>query len=488
MPRTLRVRTKKRHRTTASGNAGRSVAKGGQHSELREQVKLPENGFNVFGFTEFPQDWCMATIGSLATRMVGGGTPSTKVAAYWDGDIPWTTSAVISEETLYLTTHQRCITRRGLEESSTQLIPKGSVLIGTRVGVGKTAVTTHDIAISQDLTALIPKPDVSTEYVALVLKSAPLAMWFDENKRGTTIKGVSRNDVTRLMIPLPSLSEQREIAAVLRTVQRAKEACEQVIAATRQLKQSLLNHLFTYGPVPFDQADKVPLKETDAGPISENWQITNLEMLKASPKGAIVSGPFGSNIGKRFFVPSGVPLIRGCNLTTGEALFVEEGFVFITEEKAQELANCTALPGDLIFTAAGTIGQVGLIPEKRRFQKYVISNKQLRARVDKSKADPLFLFYWFTEPRMQALIKERKSGTSIPVINLSVLRTLPIGLPSLPEQREIATQLSTIDAKLAVEEARRAAFDNLFKSLLHHLMTGKVRVNHLIGEPAEAFG
>ncbi len=331
---------------------------------------------------------------------------------------------------------------------------------------------------------------VTAEFLAAFLSQPIVRHTLASKMQGTTGRQrLPKEVLDSFPIPVPPLPEQREIASALRTVQLAKEACERVIAATRQLKQSLLQHLFTYGAIPFDQADKVPLKETDAGPIPENWQITNLEMLKAAPKGAIVSGPFGSNIGKRFFVPSGVPLIRGCNLTTGEALFVEEGFVFITEEKAQELANCTALPGDLIFTAAGTIGQVGLIPERRRFPKYVISNKQLRARVDKSKADFLFLFYWFTQPRMQALIKERKSGTSIPVINLSVLRTLPIGLPSLPEQREIAAQLSAVDARLAAEEARRIALDNLFKSLLHNLMIGKVRVNPLtVEESAGAVG
>lgn len=87
-----------------------------------------------------------------------------------------------------------------------------------------------------------------------------------------------------------------------------------------------------------------------------NWKRLKVQDILASEKGALVSGPFGSNIGKRFFVDEGIPLIRGNNLTLGQKKFVDEGFVFITKEKAYELRNCEAVQGDLIFTAAGTLG------------------------------------------------------------------------------------------------------------------------------------
>ncbi len=136
----------------------------------------------------------------------------------------------------------------------------------------------------------------------------------------------------------------------------------------------------------------------------ENWQNLRVEDIKASEKGAIVSGPFGSNISKKFFVKDGVPVIRGNNLTLGRKKFVDEGFVYITEEKAYELRNCEAVAGDLVFTAAGTLGQVGLIPTNTEYSKYIISNKQLRIRCNPDRALPEYLYYWFSAPAMREYI------------------------------------------------------------------------------------
>jgi type I restriction enzyme S subunit len=179
--------------------------------------------------------------------------------------------------------------------------------------------------------------------------------------------------------------------------------------------------------------------------LASGWRRLTVEQLAAPACRAIVSGPFGSNIGKRFFVESGVPLIRGNNLTLGDKKFVDDGFVFITEEKAHELRNCEALPDDLVFTAAGTLGQVGLIPKSGRFQRYIISNKQLRLRCNTEIADPTFLYYWFAAPDMREHIANQNTGASIPLITLGTLRHLEVWVPPVPIQRRIASVLSAYD-------------------------------------------
>src|SRR5437879_3114810 len=110
-------------------------------------------------------------------------------------------------------------------------------------------------------------------------------------------------------------------------------------------------------------------------PLPKGWRWTTLGQVVDQRGRSIVSGPFGSNIGSRFFVDEGVPVIRGNNLTTDMCRFIDEGFVFVTENKANELANCDAVPDDLIFTAAGSLGQVGLIPRDAKYSRYIISNK-----------------------------------------------------------------------------------------------------------------
>ena len=128
-------------------------------------------------------------------------------------------------------------------------------------------------------------------------------------------------------------------------------------------------------------------KETEIGFIPESWDFLKIEDIKSNEKRSVITGPFGSNISSKFFVDEGIPVIRGNNLTNDLNRFKDDGFVFITSEKADEL-KAWALSEDIIITAAGTLGQVGIIEKGSKFEKYVISNKQMRLRVNKNIIKP----------------------------------------------------------------------------------------------------
>ena len=134
---------------------------------------------------------------------------------------------------------------------------------------------------------------------------------------GTTGRRRARPDaVMTLPIPLPPLPEQRAIAHVLRTVQRAKEATEGVIAALKELKKSLMQHLFTYGPVPVTERERVPLQETEIGPIPAHWRVMRLgEVAK------LRTGPFGSLLHASDYVEGGIPFVMPKDLSsTGQII------------------------------------------------------------------------------------------------------------------------------------------------------------------------
>lgn len=198
--------------------------------------------------------------------------------------------------------------------------------------------------------------------------------------------------------------------------------------------------------------------------LPRGWRWSTLGDLRA-PGRSLVSGPFGSNIGSRFFVEAGVPVIRGNNLSLGCDRFNDDGFVFLTEEKAAEFPNCIAEPNDLVLTAAGTIGQVGIIPENPRFPRYVISNKQLRARLDTSKAVPLFVYYWLASPVMSSYIQSRNSGSTIPLINLSVLRSLPVPIPPLDVQHRTVDVLDSLDSRIALLHRTNETLEHIARTI-----------------------
>lgn len=167
------------------------------------------------------------------------------------------------------------------------------------------------------------------------------------------------------------------------------------------------------------------------------------------PKGS-VSGPFGSNIHSKFFTRDGVPVIRGNNLTIGfnTGRYIDDDYIFLSEKKAEELSKSEALPEDIIVTARGTIGQTGIIPKKSRYKKYILSANQLRFRIDRQIANPLFVYYWLASKVMVRMMQNVSVNVGVPNLNLGNTRNLLVPLPPVPVQERIADILSAFDDKI----------------------------------------
>ena len=265
-------------------------------------------------------------------------------------------------------------------------------------------------------------------------------------------------------LPCPPLPEQRAIAHVLRTVQLAKEATERVIQATRELKKSLMRYLFTYGPVPMEEAERVPLKETEIGLVPEHWEVVKLGDVAKTASGGTPSRKnpeyFG---GKIHWVKSGE---------------LNDSLVSCTEETLTEMgiinSNARVFPkGTLLIAMYGaTAGKVGIL------ECEAASNQAVCAVFPQKILSSNFLFYVFMYRRSK-LLSERYGGAQ-PNISQTVIKAFNIPLPPLHEQHEIVRILQAVDKKLQAEEARKQALEALFKTLLNNLMTGKIRVKDVV--------
>lgn len=189
----------------------------------------------------FSGEWEVKRLGDVVDQFVGGGTPSRSNPAYWGEEIPWVT--VKDFATFNPHNSQEAITRTGLHNSASHLIPRGTLITSTRMALGKAVVYEVDVAINQDLKALFPKSILDTRY---------LYFWFqyhgqsiDELGSGSTVKGISLPDLRKIEFQLPSVSEQTAIAAALSDMDAEIAELENQLTKTRTFKQGMMHKLLT---------------------------------------------------------------------------------------------------------------------------------------------------------------------------------------------------------------------------------------------------
>lgn len=175
-------------------------------------------------------------------------------------------------------------------------------------------------------------------------------------------------------------------------------------------------------------------------------------------------GPFGSNIKAENFKSEGVPVIRGKNLNYYR--YVGGDFIFLTEQKADELKSSNCFPGDLVFTHRGTIGQVGLIPSGK-FHRYVVSQSGMKVTPNAKFLDNMFLFYFFKSDIGQHELLQHESQVGVPSISspLTSLKSVNILLPPLPEQKAIAGVLSSLDDKIDLLHRQNKTLEAMAEAL-----------------------
>ena len=283
---------------------------------------------------------------------------------------------------------------------------------------------------------------------------------------GASYPAVRDVDVLDQVIPLPPLPEQREIAAVLNIIRTAslhQARCE--VNATA-LKRAAMRELFTHGLRGEAQ------KETEIGPVPESWAAEPIEELTS----VVYRYPTYYRIN---YTDRGVPEVRGELLKdSGEIEGDFSQFRFIDAETALRFPKVRLDVGDIVMSVRGTMGKIGIARDAHLGA--VITANLIRLAPDRQKILPEFFKSTLISERFIGALAMASPQTTIKTITAPVLKSLRLPIPpTLEEQHEIVAILDAVDRKIDLHRRKRVVLDDLFKALLHKLMTGEIRVGDL---------
>ena len=428
-----------------------------------------ENNFKETEISPIPVDWEATTIGELVadnTLRLQNGFPCGNHNQEGRGIPHLRPFNVDSDGDISLDTIKYIETDRDLER---YLLAQGDVIFNNTNSeklVGKTAYWgrpgRHVLSNHMTIVRVLDESVIDPFYLARHLHKR----WYDGFYRGVCRRHVNQASIslTRLKgvpIVLPPLPEQRRIAHVLSTIQRAIAAQDDLIAAAREVKRSLMQRLFTYGP----GVEPVPTKETEIGEIPEQWEVVRLgEALQATQYGLSVRA---DRTGK-------YPMLRMNNLKDGHIDASDLKYVDLNEDDFEKFCMRKR---DILFNRTNSYELVGKTAIFDIEGDFVFASYLIRVVPDAAHLLPEYLNYclnWDDTQRRLKMLATR--GVSQSNISATKLKRFALGLPSLAEQEEIVRMLSMVDRKIEAEQQRKAALQALFKSMLHQLMTGRVRV------------
>jgi len=412
-------------------------------------------GYRMTELGVLPEDWQVLPV-SRAGRVITGTTPSTKVASYYGGTVPFITPAEL-DAGLCIPATAKTLTDEGLLRA--RPLPPRTVLVSCIGYIGKTAITTSlRSATNQQINAVIPNDDVDPLFLYFALShSRPL---LTDRAAITTVPILNKSNFEQVPIPLPPLPEQRAIAHVLSTVQRAREATEAVIVATRELKRSLMRHLFMYGPVPVDQVAGVRLKETEIGLVPEGWVVLSLGMVAAIERGKFTHRPRNDPA----YYGGDTPFIQTGDVTASDGVVRS----YSQTLSGLGLSVSRVFPeGTIVITIAANIGYTAILGFDSAFPDSLIG-------ITPSLGVQTHFLNYYLMTQQPEMDRAAPRGTQ-KNINIQFLSPWLVPVPTPSDQAAIESAIRAVDQKLMAAENRYRVLNMISRAALSGLMSGRIR-------------
>ena len=412
-------------------------------SEKKKKGVVPRLRFPEFRDTG---PWEVKRLGEVVT-ITGGGTPSRSVKEYWEGNIPWVSSSDISEESIHELKITRWINSEAVANSATKLVPKDSILLVSRVGVGKVAISRIPVCTSQDFTNLTPIKD---DVIFLGYYLGAWANVLRSFSQGMAIQGFTKEDIESLNIPLPDANsgEQQKISDCLSSLDELIQLQTQKFDALRAHKKGLMQQLF---PHEGETTPRLRFPEfRDTGP----WEVKRLGEI---------------------FVESRVPSNHS-DPTRRITVRLHLQGVEHREYRGTEAENATSFfvrsAGQFIYGKQNFHkGAFGIIPtELHGFE----SSSDIPAFDFTGHVVPQFVFYYLSRTHCYSLFEKKMTGTGSKRLHSETFLKSKIYIPSNPEQQKIADCLSSLDELIQLQTQKLDALEAHKKSLMQQLFPQEV--------------
>ncbi len=394
-----------------------------------------------------PEFWQSVGLKQIAT-LYGGGTPARKTPAFFEGAIPWLTGADLSDEEVFSIRESReYITEEAIHKSATNPVPPKTVLITTRVNVGKVAVAEKEVCFSQDLTGIVIKEElqsvINPYYIAYyLLANKARILRYD---RGTTISGIQRRDLARFRVWLPPLPEQERIVEILREADELRRQQQAALTTAQTLIPALFHHMF---------GDPDPKRN------NRNWDTVVLGRVFDVGTGGTprrLTPDFFN--GSHFWVKT--TELKDEIITQTEETLTDTGL---------NASNAKIYPQGTILVAMYGQGQT-----RGRTAKLAVpasTNQACAAFPPIEEIMPNYLWHWFQNS--YAAVRSLGRGGPQENLNLTILKNLKIPKPDIEIQKKFS---DLVDFYLDIYQSKVLAnqgFEELMQSLLIRAFDGEL--------------
>lgn len=427
-----------------------------------------------------PNDWKLLKVEDLY-QVIGGGTPSTTIPEYWNGNIPWITSADIHG--LEDIRPRKKISEYGLTNSATSLVPANSLIVVTRVSLGKVALTNTPLCFSQDSQALIAKDGrVLPKFALYYLSQA--AQVFIYQSRGTTISGVTKKQLKELAFPLPPLPEQERIVAKIEELftqlDAGTAALRRIQAGLKRYKASLLKAACEGRLVEQDPNDepaeellrrlgKKPLEGEDLPELPRGWCWVNWDQLVS-----LSQNGFGKRNSEK-----GTPTIvlRLADIEDNKTNLAKSRRI---KASLEEVEKYRLQNNDILcIRVNGSLENVGRMIIIRDYDESILfCDHFIRFRLVLPELSPFITFYFQADRARKYVELNRVSSAGQNTISQSTLFNFSVPLPPLEEQHRIVNEIErllSVEAK--IEEVVKANIERssrLRQAILKRAFEGRL--------------